>query len=86
MLNANLLLIILPLGLVGILQKRTTPKTSRVSVQNANFSDPGIFRIRVLTLYSISKGIRLRIIIMLSWVAFQSVPGSIIQMNMIVGL
>ncbi|KAJ7917418.1 hypothetical protein B0H13DRAFT_1870291 [Mycena leptocephala] len=52
MLNANLLLIILPLGLVGILQKRTTPKASRVSVQNANFSDPGIFRIRVLTLGS----------------------------------
>jgi hypothetical protein len=51
MLNANFLLIILPLGLVGILQKRTTLKAGGVSVQNANLSDPGIFRIRVLTLY-----------------------------------
>jgi hypothetical protein len=41
MLNANFLLIILPIGLVGTLQKRTTPKAGGVSVQNANFSDLG---------------------------------------------
>jgi hypothetical protein len=41
MLNDIFLPIILPVGLVGILQKRTTAKASVASVQNANFSDPG---------------------------------------------